>query len=93
MTLRPTWEVDDATRDAWVAVLRRVPASSEVDQAPQGWRGWYSAAERTSLGKTTSLGSVGPSRAVRAYPPALGDVHEGSTCGATDRWGSPKRRN
>ena len=37
------WEVDDATRDAWVSVLRNALATSEVVKAPDGWSGWHLA--------------------------------------------------
>ena len=47
MTIRPAWEVDDATRDAWVAVLRRSLASTEVIMAPDGRPGWHLVAVRT----------------------------------------------
>ena len=40
------WEVDDATHDAWVSVLRNALASTEVVKAPDGWSGWHLAAER-----------------------------------------------
>ena len=45
------WEVDDATRDAWVSVLRDALAKSEVVKSPDGWSGWHLAAvqERATL--------------------------------------------
>ena len=49
MKLPGRW--DDATRDAWVSVLRNALATSEVVKAPDGWSGWHLAAvqERTTL--------------------------------------------
>ena len=46
MTGHLAWEVDDATHDAWVSVLRNALASTEVVKAPDGWSGWHLAAER-----------------------------------------------